>query len=331
MRRGATPSRRSDVAGGGHPCPTRARPARARPGDGSGISVDRAAPRAPAASTKPVGPYTGPGVRSRVRISPAAARRARELAVDPGRVRGTGPDGAITLDDVEHCRPDEPDRRASDMRRTIAAAMSRSKREIPHYYLAETIPMEAATRWLSERKARRPVEERILSAVLFLKAVALAAQRYPEMNGFWRDDDFTPQARVHVGVAIALRRGGLIAPAIHDVTDKSLDALQADLIDLVARARSGRLRSSEFTDSTITVTNLGDNGVETVFGAIYPPQVALVGTGTMTYRPWVIDGEMRPVPLVNTSLSADHRASDGRQGARFLCAVRELLQQPNEL
>ncbi|MBA5847366.1 dihydrolipoamide acetyltransferase family protein [Gordonia amicalis] len=298
-------------------------------------STGSAAPSVPHTTTVPA--PTGPVAPNRVRISPAARRRARELGLDPDRLRGTGPGGAITLDDVEqHPRttaPDSraPDSRAREMRRTIAAAMSRSKREIPHYYLAETIPMETASRWLSERNAQHPVEERLLPAVLILKAVAVAARKCPAMNGFWTDDEFTMQTRVHVGVAIALRGGGLIAPAIHDVPDKSLDTLQSDLVDLVARTRSGKLRSSEFTDSTITVTNLGDNGVEAVFGAIYPPQVALVGVGTMTQRPWIVDGEIKPIPVVTVSLSADHRASDGRQGAKFLSTIRELLLRPHEL
>ncbi|MDY6811306.1 MAG: 2-oxo acid dehydrogenase subunit E2, partial [Actinomycetota bacterium] len=216
-------------------------------------------------------------------------------------------------------------------RRTIGAAMSRSKREIPHYYLSESIPLAAAQAWLSERNAQRSVTERILPAVLLLKAVAVAADRYPEMNGFWIDEEFRHQSAVHVGVAVSLRRGGLIAPAIHDVPDKSLDRIQADLTDLVKRTRAGKLRSSEVSDPTLTVTNLGDKGVESVFGVIYPPQVALVGFGTPVVRPWVVGDDIRPVPVVVASLAADHRVSDGRRGALFLTAIRELLQRPEKL
>ena len=163
------------------------------------------------------------------------------------------------------------------MRKSIAAAMSRSKREIPHYYLADEILMETALTWLVDRNAERSITERLLPTVLQLKAVALAAQRFAEFNGFWRDDGFAPAPGVHVGVAISLRGGGLVAPAIHDVPDKNLDELMANLTDLVARARAGSLRSSEMSDPSITVTNLGDQGVDTVYGVIYPPQVALVG------------------------------------------------------
>ncbi|MDI3315276.1 MAG: dihydrolipoamide acetyltransferase family protein [Mycobacterium sp.] len=272
-------------------------------------------------------------------VSPAARRLAASLGVDLDGVTGSGPQGAITISDVEHAaatvtkpkaKPTAAER-AAQMRRSIAAAMSRSKREIPHYYLADEIVMENALSWLSAHNAERPITERLLPAVLQLKAVALAAQRFGEFNGFWRDDAFQPGTGVHVGVAISLRGGGLVAPAIHDVPDKKLDELMRDLTDLVARARAFSLRSSEMSDPTITVTNLGDQGVDTVFGVIYPPQVALVGFGKPAQRVCVIDGGIRVVTTVQASLAADHRASDGHRGALFLAAIDELLQQPDVL
>jgi pyruvate dehydrogenase E2 component (dihydrolipoamide acetyltransferase) len=136
---------------------------------------------------------------------------------------------------------------------------------------------------------------------------------------------------VHAGVAISLRGGGLVAPAIHDVGDKPLAQLMRELADLVKRARAGSLRSSEMSDPTITVTNLGDQGAQTVFGVIYPPQVALVGFGSVVARPWVQDGEVRALPVVNATLAADHRASDGHRGALFLVELREVLQRPQSL
>jgi pyruvate dehydrogenase E2 component (dihydrolipoamide acetyltransferase) len=272
-------------------------------------------------------------------VSPAARRVAASLGVDVDTVTGTGPQGAVTINDVEHAvasvvkpaaKPTAADRGAL-MRKSIAAAMSRSKREIPHYYLADEISMEKALTWLTERNAQRSITERVLPAVLQLKAVGLAAQRFGEFNGFWRDDEFQPASGVHVGVAISLRGGGLVAPAIHDVPDKKLDELMGDLTDLVARARAGSLRSSEMSDPSITVTNLGDQGVDTVFGVIYPPQVALLGFGKPAQRVWVIDGGIRVVTTVQSTLSADHRASDGHRGALFLAAINELLQDPDAL
>jgi pyruvate dehydrogenase E2 component (dihydrolipoamide acetyltransferase) len=201
---------------------------------------------------------------------------------------------------------------------------------VPHYYLATTIDLAAATRWLAEANAARPVTERLLPAVLLLKATALAAREVPALNGVW-DEGFTPSAAVHLGVAVSLRGGGLVAPAIHDADRLELDALMAALRDLVQRARSGLLRASEMSDPTLTVTNLGDQGVDEVFGVIYPPQVALVGFGKIVERPWAVDGMLAVRPVVRASLSADHRASDGHVGARFLATIDRLLQHPEEL
>ncbi|OJZ72846.1 branched-chain alpha-keto acid dehydrogenase subunit E2 [Mycobacterium paraffinicum] len=298
----------------------------------------------PAAPSTPRTPPAAPGRRRWV--SPAARRLATSLAVDIDAVTGTGPQGAVTINDVEHAaaakpvapkpvaqpgtKPTAADR-ATQMRKSIAAAMSRSKREIPHYYLAEEIMLEKALSWLTTRNAQRSIDERVLPAVLLLKAVGVAAQRFGEFNGFWREDGFEPANGVHVGVGISLRGGGLVAPAIHDVPEKKLDELMDDLTDLVGRARSFSLRSSEMSDPTITVTNLGDQGVDAVFGVIYPPQVAIVGFGQPAERVCVIDGGIRVVTTVQATLAADHRASDGHRGALFLAAINELLQQPDLL
>ena len=136
---------------------------------------------------------------------------------------------------------------------------------------------------------------------------------------------------LHLGVAISLRQGGLIAPALHDVDKKNLDEIMRELRDLVKRVRAGVLRSSELTDPTITVTNLGEQGVETVFGVIYPPQVALVGFGKVTERPWAANGMIGARSVIMATLAADHRASDGHRGGLFLAAIDRLLQEPEKL
>jgi pyruvate dehydrogenase E2 component (dihydrolipoamide acetyltransferase) len=298
-------------------------------------------PAAAPAVAEPVPAVAGvePAPHRRRWVSPAARRLAESLGIDVAAVSGTGPQGAVTIHDVEHAaasakqpqpKPTAADR-AAGMRRSIAAAMSRSKREIPHYYLVHEIQLEKALAWLTARNAQRPITERLLPAVLQLKAVALAAQRFGELNGFWRDDTFQPSLDVHVGVAISLRGGGLVAPAIHDVPGKKLDALMSDLMDLVARARAGSLRSSEMSDPSITVTNLGDQGVDAVLGVIYPPQVALVGFGKPAQRVCAVDGGIRVITTAHATLAADHRASDGHRGALFLAAVDELLQHPDDL
>ena len=191
--------------------------------------------------------------------------------------------------------------------------------------------MSRALEWLHEANLTRPVTERLLPSVLLLSAVARAVAEMPELNGFWIDGAFRPGAGVHLGVAISLRGGGLIAPALHDADKKSLDEIMAGVRDLVQRARTGRLRSSEMSDPTITVTNLGERGVDLVHGVIYPPQVALVGFGGVRERPWAADGMLGVRPTVIATLAADHRASDGHAGSRFLTLIDRQLQKPEEL
>jgi pyruvate dehydrogenase E2 component (dihydrolipoamide acetyltransferase) len=217
------------------------------------------------------------------------------------------------------------------MRRAIAAAMSKSKREIPHYYLGMDIDMTRTLAWLIEQNAKRTVAQRLLPAVPLMKGVALALREVPSLNGTLIEGEFAPAPAVHLGMAVSMRGGGLIAPAIHDVDTKSIDALMSALRDVIERVRGGRLRSSELTDGTATLTNLGDMGVERVYGVIYPPQVALIGLGKISVRPWVNDGTLSPRQIVTATLAADHRASDGLVGARFLSALDRILQEPERL
>ena len=217
------------------------------------------------------------------------------------------------------------------MRQAIGAAMAKSKREIPHYYLGTQINVERALAGLAQENAGRSVKERVLFAAVLLKAVASALQEVPELNGFWADGGFKPSKAVHLGVGIALKGGGLIAPAIHDADRKSVPEMMAALGDLIQRVRSGSVRSSELTDATVTVTNLGETGVETVYGVIYPPQVALIGFGKVLERPWADNGGLYVRRVLHATLSADHRASVGHRGALFLAALDRLLQEPEKL
>lgn len=217
------------------------------------------------------------------------------------------------------------------MRGAIAAAMSRSKREIPHYYLSTDLDLGRALAWLEAENAKRKVADRLLPAALLLKATALAIHEVPEVNGTFHDGRFTQGATVNLGVAISLRTGGLIAPALLDAQTLSLTDLMIRLTDLVTRARATQLRSSELGTATITVSNLGDQGVGVVFPVIHPPQVAMVGFGRIQQRPWVVEGQVVPRPIVTASLAADHRVSDGHRGGRFLGALEKLLQQPERL
>jgi len=291
---------------------------------------------APMAFIRGEGDSTVPTPRARPKITPAARELAKTLGVDVESLKGTGPDGAVTREDVQNAapkaKPDAPTRDSTgQMRQAIAAAMMRSKREIPHYYLSTTVDLTPALTWLAAKNAGLPITGRLLPGVLFLKAVALALREFPDFNSIWANDRVEQKPAVHVGVAVSLRQGGLVAPAIHDTDKLPLANLMAKLQDLVARARAGSLRSSEFADPTITVTSLGDQGVDETFAVIYPPQVAIVGFGRIVERPWVVGGQVVPRSVVKATLSADHRVTDGHQGARFLAAIERLLMEPGKL
>ena len=217
------------------------------------------------------------------------------------------------------------------MRRTIAAAMTRSKREIPHYYLSTTIDMSNAMTWLAAENLTRPVVDRLLYGVLLIKAVALALHEVPELNSLWKDEKLIPRPAINVGVAISLRQGGLVAPALLRTDQLNLDALMKNFRDLVKRARAGSLRSSELSEPTITITSLGERGAESVFGIIYPPQVAIIGFGRPIECPRQVEGQVVFYPAIKATLSADHRVSDGHRGSLFLSAVDRLLQDPGKL
>ncbi len=299
-------------------------------------------PRPAAVEAKPAPPPVAPALtRERKRVTPLARRIAEELGVNAEALRGTGPSGAITADDVRAAAgaaqqpalapAPAPDREAS-RQRVIAALMERSKREIPHYYLGASLDFSPALAWLEARNRSRPVSERVLPAALLLRAVALAVRAAPEINGHYQDGAFHASPALHLGVAIALRGGGLIAPAILDASEKSLDELMRSLRDLGARARAGKLRASEMSSSTLTVTNLGDNAVDFVQAVIYPPQVAIVGFGTPALRPWLDrEGGLCARTIVQATLAADHRVSNGHRGAVFLKAIERALLAPERL
>jgi pyruvate dehydrogenase E2 component (dihydrolipoamide acetyltransferase) len=300
------------------------------------------APAAAVSPPAPAAPPPAPAAGARQRIAPAARKLAEELGVDIGTVLPAEPGGVVTREDVERAararapaapapaRPAAGAEWHAQMRKAIAAAMSRSKREIPHYYLATDIDVTRVTDWLAAENSKLGVAERMLPAVPLMKAVALTLKEVPELNGTW-DGAFRPSPAVHLGMAIAMRGGGLVAPAIHDADRKSLPELMAGLRDLITRVRGGRLRSSEMSDPTVTLTSLGDQGVDSVQPIIYPPQVAIVGLGKVAERPWVEGGAVVVRKVLTATLAADHRVSDGHRGGLFLAALARRLQEPEKL
>jgi pyruvate dehydrogenase E2 component (dihydrolipoamide acetyltransferase) len=297
---------------------------------------------------------------SRPRVSPLARRLAKTAGVDLSAVSGTGAGGAIRADDIRkvttvgtpkseavdskeidgqnrdarpisgHGPERVADQRAIDMRNSIAALMSRSKREIPHYYLSTTVDLQRTSEWMKERNRELPVGARLVPSAALLSAAARAAREVPQLNGHWVDGGFRPAQDVDLGLILSLRSGGLLVPVLKAADTLDISQVMALMRELTRRARAGRLRGSELSQPSISVSNLGDQGVESVLGVIYPPQVALVGFGAVTPRPWAVDGLLGIRPLVTVTLAADHRATDAATGARLLKAIDRILQTPEE-
>lgn len=280
-----------------------------------------------------------PSTSGHPRASPAARVRARDLGVALNTITGTGPEGAIVLADVERFAPSDaatsPQITAPSgkdaMRKAIASAMARSKQTIPHFYLSQTIDAQLAIDHLAALNANRAPAERVLLGAMLMRATALAARAVPSMAGHFEDGSFDPATHIHVGLAIALRGGGLVAPAIMDADLLTLDDTMAAMRDLVSRARAGRLRGTEMTAGTITMSSLGEAGAEAMAGIIFPPQVALVGVGAPQTRPWVVGQAIEPRRVLTLTLSVDHRVNDGRLAARFAAEFDRRLQTPEEL
>jgi pyruvate dehydrogenase E2 component (dihydrolipoamide acetyltransferase) len=275
----------------------------------------------------------------RIKISPLARRMAEDSGIQMGDLTGTGEGGAITREDVELAisaqtskteKPKSPVDQSLGIRLAVAAAMAKSNREIPHYYLESRIDMRNALAWLSETNVKRSPKDRLLPIVLYIKAAALALKQCPELNAEWKDG-LILKKEINIGFVVSLKAGGIIVPAIHNADQKSLDQLMADLNDLIPRARNLKLRSSELSDSTFTLTSVGESGADTLYGIIYPPQTGLIGIGRISEQPWAENGMLDVRSCVSVTLAADHRASDGLSGSRFLSAFNQFLQKPETI
>lgn len=272
-----------------------------------------------------------------IKASPLAKRIAAEKGIDLNNITGTGEGGAITKEDVEKAiiekmapAAEKKITSTENIRMAVAAAMSKSNREIPHYYLETKVDMSKTLAWLSEANKQRNVKQRLLPVVLLLKAVAKAATEVPELNAYW-ETGLQIKNDINIGFVVSLRTGGVMIPAIHNADKKTIDELMAALNDIIPRARAMKLRSSELSESTITVTNLGEGNVETVYGVIYPPQVAIVGFGSINEQPYAETGMLDVRPVLTVTIAADHRATDGATGSRFLMAVKNYLSKPESL
>ncbi len=258
------------------------------------------------------------GVDGRVVTGDMVLREAERVAVQAASSTVPSPDAPATGE-----RPTG----AGSMRTAIARQMLKAWQEIPHFQVGSTIELSRPLGALAALNETRTAADRVLPAALFVCAAARAAAQVPGVNGWWRDGVFEPAADVHVGVVIALRRGGLLVPVVHNADQKDLDTVMTEFRELVTRARAGRLRASEMGGATFTLTQLGEGEVDTVVPIIHPPQVAILGLGAVRDAPWVDHGELVVRPVVRATLAADHRAVDGRIGSSFLVALDHHLQE----
>jgi pyruvate dehydrogenase E2 component (dihydrolipoamide acetyltransferase) len=283
--------------------------------------------------------------------SPLARSTALQSGVDLASLRGSGPSGRIVQSDVlaamEHDRqPDGPafasetwkfpqtfpphdDIPLSRARQVIARRLGESKRTIPHFYLEMACRVDALLEVRHSWPCGGPVPRPSINDFA-VRAAALALKEVPEANASWTDAAIRRYRRVDVAVAIATDTG-LVAPVVRDADRKGLVPLSAEIRDLARRARDRRLRPEELEGGTFTVSNLGMQGVDSLFAIVNPPQAGILGLGAAAPRPVVVDGAVAVATMMTCTLSADHRILDGAAGARLLAAFKALIEQPSTL
>jgi len=307
---------------------------------------------------------------ARLRVSPVARRIAMEAGIDLTTIRGTGPDGRILRRDVEEAlrartpgaTPQGPVRERelapppaaeaapaaaapqaaprpaaagemrplSRMRQAIARRMLASKQQQPHYYLTLDVDMTDALAFREQLNRTTTDEQRVTINDLIVKACALALERHPKFNSEFTDEGLRIHQQINISIGVALEEG-LIAPAILNVAGKGLGRIAAETKDLIDRAKNGRLSAEEYSAGTFTITNLGNFGVETLIGIINPPQAAILGVGSVMDKPVVRDGQIVIRKMMKIALSADHRVTDGAEGAQFIKEIQALLENPVSL
>ncbi len=217
------------------------------------------------------------------------------------------------------------------MRRTISDTVTRSKQQIPHYYLSQRLDITALEHYLHEYNDSAALEQRILLAAPLLCAIARTLMNNKQLNGLYINGSFSASDTVHLANAINLRGGGLVMPVIRDAQTLTAIAMMEELKGQVLRARNASLRASELSAASFTVSNIGERGAEQMLAVIYPPQVAIIALGSPHQEAMIIDGGIQIRSIIEATLAADHRVSDGHIGARLLYQLNQQLQKPEEL
>jgi pyruvate dehydrogenase E2 component (dihydrolipoamide acetyltransferase) len=285
----------------------------------------------------------------KTRASPMARHIAAEHGLDLAAISGTGPQGRVIRADVEAALSGaQPTARAagpgqavadgaegadervplSQMRRTIARRMAESTRTIPHFFLTTTVDASEMVQ-LRKQILEHTAESgfKITFNDMVMKGAALALRKVPEVNVSFAEDSLIRHKHVHIGVAVATERG-LIVPVVRDVDQKSLSVLARETRDLAERANSGKLQPAEYSGGTFTISNLGMFGIEQFNAVINPPEAAILAVGAIVREPAEHQGEIVLRERMKLTLSVDHRALDGAMGARYLQALKQLLEKP---
>ncbi|HEV7678649.1 MAG TPA: dihydrolipoamide acetyltransferase family protein [Candidatus Dormibacteraeota bacterium] len=359
--RAGSPSGAATGQPSGDSGPDAAAPAPAKPGDGDAAQ----APGGELAVPDQAATADAPSGNGRVKASPYARKRAAELGVDLGSVQGSGPGGRIVAQDVERAlaagaekpagsqqtgaeaKPVEPgaqpapqpvsagddpytDAEPSRLRRALARAMVEAKTTVPHFYLTVDVDAAPLLRLRAEVNSLGPEAPRLSVNDLIVRACALTLQTHPQLNAAWIDGRMRRFQRSNVSVAVALA-DGLIAPTLRNLDGISMRELAERLHDLVARAKSNRLRQEELSGGHMAVSNLGMFGIEQFSAIITPPQSSVLAVGAVRDEPVVVDGRIEPGKRMRLNLAVDHRVTDGAQGAEALARIRWLLEHPAAL
>lgn len=304
--------------------------------------------------------------RGMIKASPIARRIADERGIDLRRVRGTGPGGRIVKKDVESYQPEAaeaapaaPAERApaapaalpgpsigelpsgpdvevvdiSRLRQRIGQRMVESKLYVPHFYVTTAIDVTALLDLRKQLNASITDEERTISVNdLVVKATALALRAYPNLNSHYYGDKIVRHKRINIGIAVALPGGGLMNVVARDADKTALGTMAAQNREMIARARAGKVRTDDVTDSTFSVSNLGPFAVEHFAAIINPPEAGILAIGAATKTPVVLEDDTIGVRMImRATVSVDHRVSDGAEGAEFLKELKELLENPMRL
>lgn len=300
---------------------------------------------APAAAQPEAPPEEG-----RVKATPVARRLAEELGIDLRQVKGTGPEGRITREDVEAFAarlrerpaaappppveapavPEAVEEPLSRMRQTIARRMTESKQQAPHFYVTVEVDMTEAMRLREQLNAQLEEDARLSVNDLIIKAAAKALTKFPRLNSAFAGDRLKIFKAVNIAMAVATPEG-LLAPVIHDAAGKSIFQIARESRELARRAREGRLRADDQVGGTFTISNLGMYNVESFSAIINPPNAAILATGSVQRRPVVRGDQVVVADIMNATISVDHRVTDGAEAAQFLGEFKRLLENPVSL